>query len=338
MDKVVNIEKATVISKRLREEGRTIVLAGGCFDMLHEGHKYFLTKASQGGDVLMVTLESDENVRRLKGEGRPVSTQSTRAKHLASLSLVDYVIPLPPIEGDKEYFDLVRNVSPSTIATTEGDPKLSKKRKQAKETAAKLLVVPKLKGHSTTKILGRKAKVFIAIDIPSELKEALAPVSRLLGGKEEKLHLTLVFLGLLNRERLGEVKDVMKEVASKIKPFSLKPTAHLLGFPGLLNARVIWLPLEGELEKLSNLVDLLKRHLKRVALSFEKRSFTAHVTLGRFGRNVSQKRKREVAKKVRECLPKDPPPFTVVKLTLYESEPSRSGSVYKVLSYAYFSH
>ena len=74
-----------------RAEGHRIVLTNGCFDVLHRGHTRYLNQAKQLGDVLVVALNSDASVRRLKGDGRPINTATDRAAVIAALSCVDYV-------------------------------------------------------------------------------------------------------------------------------------------------------------------------------------------------------------------------------------------------------
>jgi D-beta-D-heptose 7-phosphate kinase/D-beta-D-heptose 1-phosphate adenosyltransferase len=80
---------------RLRREGKRIVFTNGCFDLLHAGHAQFLHRAAALGDVLLVGVNSDASVRRLKGEGRPVQRATDRAYLLASLSGVSYVTVFP---------------------------------------------------------------------------------------------------------------------------------------------------------------------------------------------------------------------------------------------------
>lgn len=70
----------------------TIVFTNGCFDLLHRGHVYYLSRARQMGDLLVVGLNTDASVRRIKGPGRPLSGEQSRAEVLASLVFVDYVI------------------------------------------------------------------------------------------------------------------------------------------------------------------------------------------------------------------------------------------------------
>jgi len=76
---------------RLRRQGKTIVFTNGCFDILHAGHARYLREAASLGDALVVGLNSDASVRRLKGEGRPVQAARDRAFLLASLSCVSFV-------------------------------------------------------------------------------------------------------------------------------------------------------------------------------------------------------------------------------------------------------
>lgn len=133
------------------------VLVGGCFDLIHYGHVEFLTSARKLGDYLVVALESDENVRRMKGESRPIHTQTQRKVMLESLRIVDEVLILPPLKTDQDYASLVKDVHPSVIAITEGDPVEDKKRKHAELVGATITVIPKIHTPSTsqlTKLLG----------------------------------------------------------------------------------------------------------------------------------------------------------------------------------------
>ena len=128
------------------------VLVGGCFDILHYGHIAFLKQAKALGDHLVVALESDETVRRLKNEHRPIHTQHQRKQMLEALSVVDEVVELPPMTTDQEYFDFVKKLSPHVIAVTEGDPILEKKKQQAETVGAKLVVIPKIHTPSTSQL------------------------------------------------------------------------------------------------------------------------------------------------------------------------------------------
>ena len=93
--KIVPRSAARALFAKLRAEGRRIVFTNGCFDILHAGHAQYLRRAAALGDVLVVGLNSDASVRRLKGEGRPVQRQRDRAYLLASLACVSFVVVFP---------------------------------------------------------------------------------------------------------------------------------------------------------------------------------------------------------------------------------------------------
>lgn len=128
------------------------ILVGGCFDLIHFGHVSFLKQAKTHGDFLMVALESDENVRRMKGDGRPIHSQLQRKELLEALAVVDEVVMLPPMHTDREYMDLVQGIKPQILAITEGDPITERKRQQGKLSGAQLVIIPKIHTPSTSQL------------------------------------------------------------------------------------------------------------------------------------------------------------------------------------------
>ncbi|MDR6504958.1 D-glycero-beta-D-manno-heptose 1-phosphate adenylyltransferase [Arthrobacter oryzae] len=109
-----------------RAEGRRIVLTNGCFDVLHRGHTRYLNQAKQLGDILVVALNSDASVRRLKGPDRPINSVADRAGVIAALSCVDYVTvfdtptPIPLIEKLRpEIYAKGGDYTPEMLAETE---------------------------------------------------------------------------------------------------------------------------------------------------------------------------------------------------------------------------
>ena len=154
MKKIVTLDQAIIISKDLRAHEKSIVLVGGCFDIIHKGHRAFLTKAKKQGDYLFIALESDENVKRLKGKNRPINNQQKRAELLSGILFADYICMLPPLTTDKEYFTLTKILAPDVIAITKGDPKQQQKEQYAKAIGAKLAVVTnRLEQYATSKII-----------------------------------------------------------------------------------------------------------------------------------------------------------------------------------------
>src|SRR6478672_10906887 len=89
--RVLTREELTARVERARLEGAKIVFANGCFDLLHVGHTRYLTGARELGDLLVVGVNSDEQVRIQKGPGRPILPQAERAELVAALDSVDYV-------------------------------------------------------------------------------------------------------------------------------------------------------------------------------------------------------------------------------------------------------
>ena len=90
--KLRSLEGLKQIVSAKKSDGSRIVFANGCFDVLHVGHVRYLREARDQGDLLIVGLNSDESVRRLKGEGRPVLDQDHRAFLLAALECIDYIL------------------------------------------------------------------------------------------------------------------------------------------------------------------------------------------------------------------------------------------------------
>lgn len=153
MKKNLSINQAIKKSEKLRREGKSIVLVGGCFDILHVGHIIFLEQARQAADVLIVLLESDQRIQQMKGEDRPMQTQQDRARILAALESVDYVIPLTLLANDEEYDKLILSIKPAIIATTKGDPLRHHKERQAKLTGAIVCdMVDRVQNQSTSRL------------------------------------------------------------------------------------------------------------------------------------------------------------------------------------------
>src|SRR5213593_2808064 len=97
----MDIEEAATLAERLRADGKRIVLANGCFDLLHVGHVRYLEAARRLGDVLFVGLNGDAAVARLKGRGRPLMPASERAEIVRALRAVDHVVVFDDDTADR---------------------------------------------------------------------------------------------------------------------------------------------------------------------------------------------------------------------------------------------
>ncbi|HDM90541.1 MAG: D-glycero-beta-D-manno-heptose 1-phosphate adenylyltransferase [Candidatus Hydrothermae bacterium] len=149
-EKFVERKAIGPLCEKLRKEGKRIVFTNGCFDLLHRGHVEYLYFARKQGDVLVVGINSDESVRRLKGKGRPLSTLRDRMYVLASLEPVDFVVPF---EEDTPY-ELIRDVLPDILVKGRDyrpDEVVGKDIVEAR--GGKLVLADYLEGYSTTGLI-----------------------------------------------------------------------------------------------------------------------------------------------------------------------------------------
>lgn len=109
--KVIPRGRVGALMARLRRRGNRVVFTNGCFDILHAGHARYLRRASALGDILVVGLNGDASVRRLKGAGRPVQKADDRAYLLASLACVSYVV----VFGEDTPAALIEEVRPDVL-------------------------------------------------------------------------------------------------------------------------------------------------------------------------------------------------------------------------------
>ncbi len=110
-NKIKTLPKLIKTLKSLKAKKRRVVFTNGCFDILHVGHIEYLSKARSLGDFLVVGLNSDKSVRKLKGSKRPVVSQKNRAKVLSALSAVDFVV----IFNDLTPIDLIKTIKPDVL-------------------------------------------------------------------------------------------------------------------------------------------------------------------------------------------------------------------------------
>jgi len=111
MGNVVSLQELLVARKRIKIEGKRVVFTNGCFDILHRGHVEYLRKAKALGDVLVVGVNTDSSVRRIKGADRPVIDESDRAFVLAALASVDYVC----LFNEDTPYELIRALVPDIL-------------------------------------------------------------------------------------------------------------------------------------------------------------------------------------------------------------------------------
>ena len=101
LKKLYTLENLTGIIQEHKRKGQKVVLANGCFDLIHVGHIRYLREAKDRGDILVVALNSDSSVHSLKGRGRPILEEKERAEILSAFSFVDYVTFFDELNAEK---------------------------------------------------------------------------------------------------------------------------------------------------------------------------------------------------------------------------------------------
>jgi len=135
-----------------RFHSQKIVFTNGCFDLLHQGHIDYLAKAADQGDVLIIGLNTDESVKRIKGNGRPVQDENSRALLLASLRFVDAVV----LFNEDTPYDLINTVQPDTLVKgSDYQVEAIVGYDVVKEKGGNVVTIDYLEGFSTTGLISR---------------------------------------------------------------------------------------------------------------------------------------------------------------------------------------
>lgn len=152
--KILRWEDLAAWRESLRTLGQRLVATNGCFDLLHAGHVAYLEAARDQGDVLLVGLNSDSSVRRLKGPDRPVNNQDDRARVLAALQCVGAVCVFDDLRATR-LLELAR----PDIYVKGGDLTLEtlpvEERRAVETGGGRVLIMPHLPGRSTSSLLSR---------------------------------------------------------------------------------------------------------------------------------------------------------------------------------------
>ncbi|MBU0980349.1 MAG: D-glycero-beta-D-manno-heptose-7-phosphate kinase [Nanoarchaeota archaeon] len=153
--KVKTLEEMKEIVGDLKNKGKRIVWTNGCFDILHVGHTRYLNDSRKCGDILILGLNTDASVKRLKGKGRPILPEKERAEVLSSLSSVDYIVFFGEDTPEKALKALVPDV-----ITKGGDYTVKEVvgHKLMQRTGGEVKIVPLIEGYSTTDLIKRIRK------------------------------------------------------------------------------------------------------------------------------------------------------------------------------------
>lgn len=152
MKTLLSLEEFLEIRKKIKEEGKKLVFTNGVFDIIHRGHIDYLNRAKALGDYLVVALNSDASVKRLKGEERPINKLEDRAFVLANLKAVDFVVSF---EEDTP-FEIISAIVPDVLVKG-GDWKIDQivGRDIVEANGGKVYSLPYIENYSTTSIINK---------------------------------------------------------------------------------------------------------------------------------------------------------------------------------------
>ena len=147
---VLKLEELKKIISMAKSTDKKVVFTNGCFDIIHGGHIEFLQKAKSMGDILVVGLNTDQSVKKLKGENRPIKNEKERANILAALKYIDYITLFNETTPEK----LILEIRPDILVKGD-DYKIDDVvgREIVEGYGAKVELIPIVKGHSTTNTL-----------------------------------------------------------------------------------------------------------------------------------------------------------------------------------------
>jgi len=152
MGQVVKLDELLKKIQELKNNKKVIVTTNGCFDILHVGHVRYLNQAKSLGDILIVCLNTDKSVKKLKGDSRPINTEDDRAEVLAGLGSVDFVV----LFDEQTPSDLLAKIKPD-IHVKGGDYNVDTlpEAKVIQQAGGKIKFLPFVEGKSTTGIINK---------------------------------------------------------------------------------------------------------------------------------------------------------------------------------------
>ncbi len=151
-EKIIKADNLILEVNRLRKQDIKVIFTNGCFDILHLGHLEILTKSKELGGKLIVAVNSDESVKKLKGEKRPINNFQTRSQILASFSFIDYVIEFTDVTPKK----LIQKIKPDFLVKG-GDYKEDDivGNDIVSSNGGKTIIIPLVDGFSSTNTINR---------------------------------------------------------------------------------------------------------------------------------------------------------------------------------------
>jgi D-glycero-beta-D-manno-heptose 1-phosphate adenylyltransferase len=148
--KVIDNQGLSIIIEGLKSKNKKIVTTNGVFDILHIGHIRYLKEAKKLGDILIVAINSDSSVKKIKGPKRPLNNENDRAEALAALECVDYVT----FFGEESPIKILGQIKPE-IHVKGGDYSINQiiEKDIVEKNSGKVVLIPEVKGYSTTEFI-----------------------------------------------------------------------------------------------------------------------------------------------------------------------------------------
>ena len=151
-NKIFDLELLTKKIEKWRSENKKIVFTNGCFDLIHLGHIEILARSADYGDKLIIGVNSDLSIKKLKGENRPIIEESSRIRQLSALEFVDAVV----LFDEETPIKLIESIKPNVI-TKGGDYKAKNVvgNEVVSQKSGEVVIIPLTQGYSTTSILNK---------------------------------------------------------------------------------------------------------------------------------------------------------------------------------------
>jgi D-beta-D-heptose 7-phosphate kinase/D-beta-D-heptose 1-phosphate adenosyltransferase len=154
--KILSVEAMRAERARLATQGRKLVFTNGCFDILHAGHVTYLEFARSQGDCLLLGLNTDASVRRNKGPDRPIHCEADRARVIAALECIDYVV----LFDDDEPKALIEQIVPDVLVKGADWAHYVSGRETVEAAGGKVVLAQMVEGRSTTGTIGKILQVY----------------------------------------------------------------------------------------------------------------------------------------------------------------------------------
>ena len=151
-NKIQDLDDLIKIRSRLKKQGKKVVFTNGCFDLLHRGHIHLFTGAKKHGDILLVAVNDDSSVGRLKGPSRPIFPLDERLEILEAIETIDYLVPFSEDTPQKIIASLLPDI---LIKGGDWKPEEVVGKSEVEEAGGKVIIVPFLSSYSSSSLIDR---------------------------------------------------------------------------------------------------------------------------------------------------------------------------------------